>query len=80
MELDFYQSITIALLAGIPISVGLIRFIQKTLQRVARNSKASFRIKKAILVLANRLDDIDVQQHGKSHNLGPEIELLLKDD
>lgn len=80
MELDFYQGITIVLLILIPSSIAIVKFIQKTLSRITKNSKAVFRHKKAILVLANRQDDIDLEQHGKSHNLGPEIELLLKDE
>jgi len=77
MELDFYQIITIVLLILIPSSIAIGRFVQKTLSRITRNSKAIFRQKKAILVLSNRQDDIYLEQHGKSHNLGPEIELLL---
>lgn len=80
IELDFYQIIMIILLLAIPSAIALGRFIQKTLARITRNSKANFRVKKAVLVLANRLDDINLEQHGKHNNLGPEIELLLENE
>ena len=34
---------------------------------------------KAFIILANRIDDINEEQHGKKINLGPEIETILKD-
>lgn len=34
---------------------------------------------KALIILANRLDRINHDQHGKSLDLGPEVETILKD-
>ena len=65
---------------GIPIVVVVVKYIQKQRKCIDIHSKTIFRTKKALLVLANRLDDINKEQHGKTLNLGPEIELILKDE
>ena len=74
------EILTAIAIIGTPITIGIVRYTQKKFKCVDVISKSSFRTKKALRVLANRLDDIDTEQHGKSHNLGPEIELILKDE
>ena len=80
MELDFYQLITIILLVSTPITIAILKYAHTIRKCIDKADMRTFRISKALIVLANRLDDIIQEQHGKTNNLGPEIEVILQDD
>ena len=61
------------------VSVGIFKYFQNIKRCLDKADKRTFRISKALVVLANRLDDIYKETHLKELNLGPEVETILKD-
>lgn len=82
MEPNFQEVLTtIGIVAGItgPVIGGVIGWLKNKFKCIDKVDKRSFRQSKAIIILANRLDDINQDQHGKDLNLGAEVEEILKD-
>ena len=73
--------IVVAITAGIlvPIIIGFATWLRKQRECTVNTDARTLRQSKALIVLANRMDDINFEQHGKKLNLGPEIETILKD-
>lgn len=63
-----------------PIVAAFYAWLKSLKKCVDKNDKRGWRQSKALIILANRLDDIYAENHeGGKPNLGPEIETILKD-
>lgn len=72
-----------AIMIIVPIGIAFGTWAGKAISNARKCSvktdARTLRQSKALIVLANRIDDINKEQHGKQLNLGPEIEVILKD-
>ncbi len=83
METDLLEILqTAALILGIimVIMTPVFVWLRGKFKCIDKVNKRTFRQSKALIILANRLDDIIEDQHGKDHHLGDEVEEILKDD
>ena len=58
----------------------LLAWLRGKFKCIDKLNKRTFRQSKALIILANRFDDINEDQHGKDHHLGNEVEEILKDE
>jgi hypothetical protein len=73
--------VTIIAIIGIiiPITGAFAAWLKRQRQCTINTDQRTLRIAKALYVLANRIDDINEDQHGKKMNLGPEMKVILQD-
>jgi len=71
--------IGIFIAVAIPTIGAFYAWFRRLSKCIDKNDKRGWRQSKALIILANRLDDIYEKQHGDKVNLGPEIEVILKD-
>jgi hypothetical protein len=64
----------------VPIVIGFAAWLKKQRECTINTDQRTLRIAKALYVLANRMDDINEDQHGKKLNLGPEMKTILQDN
>jgi hypothetical protein len=93
MESDFMETLETVAIGLAIITPGIVAFVGyfRSKFKCITDLKKEFadfkdqygdrqlRHSKAFIILANRIDDINEEQHGKKINLGPEIETILKD-
>ena len=76
---DYLPMIAIFVAISVPIVGAFYAWLRSLKKSVDKNDKRGWRQSKALIILANRLDDIYLQEHKGKANLGPEIETILKD-
>lgn len=62
------------------VSASIFAYLVRKFKCLDKQDKRGWRQSTALIILANRLDDIYQEQHGKKSNLGKEMETILKDD
>jgi len=62
------------------VSASIFGYLIRKFKCIDKQDKRGWRQSTALIVLANRVDDIYHEQHGKKSNLGKEVETILKDD
>jgi len=62
-----------------PLTGAFYAWFRRLSKCIEKNNRRGWRQSKALIILANRLDDIYERKHGDKVNLGPEIEEILKD-
>lgn len=62
-----------------PLAIGFGAWLKRQRECTINTDQRTLRIAKALYVLANRMDDINEDQHGKKLNLGSEMKVILQD-
>lgn len=77
--MDIYQLAAIVVPVLTIVSIAIVKVLLNFKKCLDKQDKRTFRISKALSVMAHRSDDIDEDQHGKKNNLGPEVDKILQD-
>jgi uncharacterized membrane protein len=78
--LDLVEVVAIVFAIVVVILTPVVVWLKGKFRCIDKVSKRSFRQSKALIILANRFDNINEDQHGKDHHLGDEVEEILKDE